>query len=76
MAFAIACLYPVPHRLSRSGIELSTISPDASGAQFRVLLERRRAPPGDVNDATRHPSFYDETYAYLTDLGLQALDAP
>jgi hypothetical protein len=49
---------------------------------YRVLLTRARqgmvifVPPGDVNDATRQPSFYDETYAYLTDLGVQALDAP
>jgi DUF2075 family protein len=46
---------------------------------YRVLLTRARqgmvvfVPPGDVNDPTRHPSFYDETYAYLTDLGLPTL---
>ena len=48
---------------------------------YRVLLTRARqgmvifVPPGDVNDQTRHPLFYDETYAYLTDLGVPALDA-
>jgi len=27
-------------------------------------------PPGDIADPTRAPSFYDETYEYLTSLGV------
>ena len=48
---------------------------------YRVLLTRARqgmvifVPPGKVSDPTRQPSFYDETYSYLTDVGVQALDA-
>ena len=44
---------------------------------YRVLLTRARqgmvifVPPGDVDDPTRDPRLYDETYRYLTDLGLQ-----
>ena len=47
---------------------------------YRVLLTRARqgmvifVPPGDAADPTRHPSFYDETFGYLTDLGVPALD--
>ena len=43
---------------------------------YRVLLTRARqgmvifVPPGDLGDPTRDPRFYDETYAYLNDLGL------
>jgi hypothetical protein len=42
----------------------------------RVLLTRARqgmivfVPPGDPSDATRAPSFYDDTYQYLMGLGL------
>ena len=44
---------------------------------YRVLLTRARqgmvifVPPGDIGDPTRDPLFYDETYQYLIDLGLQ-----
>jgi hypothetical protein len=44
---------------------------------YRVLLTRARqgmvifVPPGETDDPTRHPRFYDETYSYLTELGLQ-----
>jgi hypothetical protein len=44
---------------------------------YRVLLTRARqgmvifVPPGDPNDPTRQPRFYDETYEYLVNLGLQ-----
>ena len=47
---------------------------------YRVLLTRARqgmvifVPPGDVADPTRQPSFYDETFGYLTDVGVPALD--
>jgi hypothetical protein len=47
---------------------------------YRVLLTRARqgmvifVPPGDANDPTRNPSFYDETFGYLTDVGVPALD--
>ena len=47
---------------------------------YRVLLTRARqgmvifVPPGDAADPTRQPSFYDETFGYLTDVGLPALD--
>jgi DUF2075 family protein len=43
---------------------------------YRVLLTRARqgmvifVPPGDANDPTRVPRFYDETYRYLAELGL------
>jgi hypothetical protein len=46
---------------------------------YRVLLTRARqgmvifVPPGDQNDATRPPAFYDATYAYLNNLGIPAL---
>ncbi len=44
---------------------------------YRVLLTRARqgmvvfVPRGDVNDPTRLPAFYDETYEYIADLGLE-----
>jgi hypothetical protein len=28
-------------------------------------------PPGDKNDPTRDPAFYDPIYSYLTDLGIK-----
>jgi Uncharacterized conserved protein (DUF2075) len=43
---------------------------------YRVLLTRARqgmvvfVPPGDVNDPTRSPTFYDSTFNYLTELGI------
>lgn len=43
---------------------------------YRVLLTRARqgmaifVPPGNREDATREPRFYDETFRYLTGLGL------
>ncbi len=43
---------------------------------YRVLLTRARqgmvifVPPGDGGDPTREPAFYDDTYEYLTDLGI------
>ncbi len=46
---------------------------------YRVLLTRARqgmiifVPTGDVDDPTRDPRFYDETYGYLAGLGLQAV---
>jgi Uncharacterized conserved protein (DUF2075) len=46
---------------------------------YRVLLTRARqgmvifVPPGDVQDPTRDPQFYDETYSYLAGLGLQTI---
>lgn len=46
---------------------------------YRVLLTRARQgmvifiPPGDENDHTRKPSFYDSTYEYLLRLGIPAL---
>ena len=45
---------------------------------YRVLLTRARqgmvifVPPGDAEDPTRHPRFYDETFYYLAGLGLPA----
>lgn len=44
---------------------------------YRVLLTRARqgmvvfVPPGDSSDPTREPTFYDETYQYLTSLGIE-----
>jgi hypothetical protein len=46
---------------------------------YRVLLTRARqgmvlfVPLGDDSDATRAPIFYDETYRYLSSLGLPAV---
>lgn len=46
---------------------------------YRVLLTRARqgmiifVPPGDLNDATRTPEFYDATSAYLNELGIPTL---
>jgi hypothetical protein len=46
---------------------------------YRVLLTRARqgmvifVPPGDPNDPTRSPEFYDSTFNYLRQLGLPAL---
>ncbi len=46
---------------------------------YRVLLTRARqgmviyVPPGNRNDPTRSPSFYDPTYHYLTELGIPEL---
>ena len=42
---------------------------------YRVLLTRARqgmvivVPPGDIDDATRSPSFYDPTFEYLNEIG-------
>lgn len=46
---------------------------------YRVLLTRARqgmaifVPPGDREDPTRPPAFYDSTFEYLRDLGLQVI---
>jgi hypothetical protein len=46
---------------------------------YRVLLTRARqgmaifVPPGEPADPTRLPGFYDETFAYLTSLGMEQL---
>jgi hypothetical protein len=46
---------------------------------YRVLLTRARqgmvifVPPGDRKDETRNPSFYDQLYAYLREMGLKEL---
>lgn len=43
---------------------------------YRVLLTRARQgmvvfiPPGDPNDPTRSPAYYDSTFNYLRDLGI------
>lgn len=43
---------------------------------YRVLLTRARqgmvivVPPGDQEDGTRKPEFYDETFEYLRSIGL------
>ncbi|MCB9840681.1 MAG: DUF2075 domain-containing protein [Phycisphaeraceae bacterium] len=47
---------------------------------YRVLLTRARqgmvivVPEGDEGDPTRDPTFYDPTYEYLLDLGVDQLD--
>ncbi len=47
---------------------------------YRVLLTRARqgmalvVPSGSEEDATRDPSFYDETYCYLRSIGVPSLD--
>ena len=46
---------------------------------YRVLLTRARQglvifiPKGDENDSTRKPLFYDDTYEYLKEIGLEEL---
>jgi hypothetical protein len=46
---------------------------------YRVLLTRARqgmvifVPPGDTNDPTRLPEFYDSTFRFLTELGIPVL---
>ena len=46
---------------------------------YRVLLTRARqgmvivVPEGDLEDATRHESFYNETFEYLRKLGIEIL---
>jgi hypothetical protein len=47
---------------------------------YRVLLTRARqgmvvfVPPGDANDPTRSPAFYDSTFNYLRDLGISEIE--
>lgn len=47
---------------------------------YRVLLTRARQgmvlfiPPGDTEDPTRPPEFYDPTYQYLVELGIPVLN--
>ena len=49
---------------------------------YRVLLTRARqgmvvfVPPGNANDPTRSPAFYDSTFNYLSDLGIPAIGSP
>jgi hypothetical protein len=46
---------------------------------YRVLLTRARqgmvvfVPPGDINDPTRSPAFYDSTFNYLRELGMREI---
>jgi len=46
---------------------------------YRVLLTRARQgmviviPPGDAQDRTRNPEFYNETYDYLADIGFEKI---
>ena len=47
---------------------------------YRVLLTRARqgmvvfVPPGDINDPTRSPGFYDSTFDYLRELGISEIE--
>jgi hypothetical protein len=47
---------------------------------YRVLLTRARqgmvifVPPGETNDPTRTPAFYDSTFRFLSGLGIPVLD--
>ncbi|MGD0169234.1 MAG: DUF2075 domain-containing protein [Smithella sp.] len=46
---------------------------------YRVLLTRARqgmvivVPPGDIEDYTRQPKFYDPTFEYLKDMGFKVI---
>lgn len=46
---------------------------------YRVLLTRARqgmvivVPSGDIEDPTRHPKFYDQTFEYLKGIGLNEI---
>lgn len=48
---------------------------------YRVLLTRARqgmvifVPQGDINDPTRSSEYYDPIFAYLTDLGIPAIES-
>lgn len=47
---------------------------------YRVLLTRARqgmvifVPPGDRNDLSRPPEYYDSTFKYLSDVGIPVID--
>jgi len=47
---------------------------------YRVLLTRARQgmviciPEGSLDDSTRAPEFYDETYKYLSSLGIASIN--
>ena len=47
---------------------------------YRVLLTRARqgmvvfVPPGDMNDSTRSPGFYNSTFDYLRELGISEIE--
>jgi len=47
---------------------------------YRVLLTRARqgmvivVPQGDVDDWTRPPAFYDDTFTYLKSIGLPTIE--
>jgi hypothetical protein len=47
---------------------------------YRVLLTRARqgmvifVPAGDVTDPTRSPTYYDSTFEYLAEIGIQVLE--
>lgn len=46
---------------------------------YRVLLTRARqgmvivVPPGDIEDPTRKPEFYDPTFEYLQEIGFTTI---
>lgn len=46
---------------------------------YRVLLTRARqgmvvvVPPGDCEDATRNPAYYDSTFGYLKEIGFETI---
>ena len=46
---------------------------------YRVLLTRARqgmvivVPPGDINDPTRNPEYYDPTFEYLQEIGFEII---
>ena len=59
--------------------EITNIAPIAQNYQknsYRVLLTRARqgyiiyVPKGNVEDATRNPKYYDQTYNYLKKIGV------
>jgi DUF2075 family protein len=47
---------------------------------YRVLLTRARqgmvifVPPGDPNDPSRPPEYYDSTFQYLSEVGIPVID--
>jgi len=47
---------------------------------YRVLLTRARqgmvivVPEGDIEDKTRNPSFYNDTFEYLKSIGFNVID--
>src|SRR5438067_2055992 len=62
-----------------AGATSQTLTTGIISNAYRVLLTRARqgmvvfVPPGNTNDPTRSPEFYDSTFNYLRDLGISEI---